>query len=81
MREGEAKRIGVSVVTLDKAVTKARRHTETEDPGAANFLTDPAPWPEPVNGADLLDRLTPPPRHSMWRPCRGYSPAMNPKSN
>jgi hypothetical protein len=29
---------------------------DSEDPSVAAFLADPEPWPEPVSGADLLDR-------------------------
>jgi putative DNA primase/helicase len=51
----------VRVGTLDKEVARARGQSEaedSEDPSVAAFLADPEPWPEPVSGADLLDRLT-----------------------
>src|SRR5262245_47136525 len=58
IRETEAERLGVRVATLDKEVKKARGQTGAEDCATADFLTDPEPWPEPVNAAKLLDDIT-----------------------
>ncbi len=60
VREVEAERLKVRVSTLDKEVTRARgpgRQNEASD-AEDDFLVDPEPWPEPVDGADLLDRMT-----------------------
>jgi len=55
LRESEAKDLGIRVATLDAEVKRLRR-AEAEDGGT--FLEDPQPWPDQVDGADLLDRLT-----------------------
>ncbi len=57
VREAEARRLNVRIGTLDKEVAKARGQAGAEDSDAADFLIDPEPWPEPVDGADLLDRI------------------------
>jgi hypothetical protein len=60
VREVEAERLNVRVSTLDKEVAMARRrrHQSQADDADDEFLIDPEPWPEPVDGADLLDRIT-----------------------
>lgn len=61
VRNSEAKNFGVRLGTLDEAVTKARKgHASKTDqhPGDNAFLAEPEPWPEPVAGDHLLDRLT-----------------------
>src|SRR5689334_10603075 len=60
LREVEAERLKVRVTTLDKEVASARRRGHDGQAGNAddNFLSDAEPWPEPVDGADLLDRMT-----------------------
>jgi putative DNA primase/helicase len=58
IRDVEAERLGVRVGTLDDEVKKVRKQTRSEEFDAPNFLTDPEPWPDPVNIGDLLDRLT-----------------------
>lgn len=58
-REAEAKRLNVRVGTLDKLVARARGD-EAEDDGAQGSplpFEDLEPWPEPVDGAALLDSL------------------------
>ena len=55
VREAEAKTLGVRVGTLDAEVKKLRPD-DTE--GSGSFLEDPTPWPEHVNGDDLLERLS-----------------------
>jgi putative DNA primase/helicase len=57
-RESEAARLGVRASVLDKQVAKARARVEANDIDVDDFLTDPEPWPESVDGADLLDRIT-----------------------
>lgn len=57
-RETEAARLGVRVPTLDVEVRKARGET-AEDPtqGQIFAIESPEPWPDPVNGAKLLDDI------------------------
>ena len=50
----QAAYLGVRPATLDKEVKKLRRTTESED---CDFLHDADPWPDPVNGASLLDQI------------------------
>jgi putative DNA primase/helicase len=57
VRVAVAKRLKVRVSSLDAEVEKRRRASST-DGDFAEFLTDPEPWPESAEGADLLDRLT-----------------------
>lgn len=56
-REAAAKRLGLRTTTLDKEVAKLRPKPETAQ---ARGLTLGAvePWPEPINGAAMLSRLT-----------------------
>jgi len=60
LREAEARKLNVRPATLDKEVAKARRRASeaAEDPEVDDFLVDPEPWPEPVDLADLLERIT-----------------------
>ncbi len=55
VREAEAKRLEVRVGTLDSEVRKARG--EDTGQGHAFTIESPEPWPEPVNGAELLDEI------------------------
>lgn len=50
VREDAAKKINIRVSTLDTEVTKRR-------PKDATVTTELKPWDEPVNGAELLDKL------------------------
>jgi hypothetical protein len=56
-----AKRLNVTRATLSAEVRKARRAVGADDSdgkqGRALSLPDAVPWPEPVDGAALLDRL------------------------
>lgn len=57
-RKAEAKRLGMSVNFLDQAVAEARRAAsarQREDEGLE--LTDPEPWPEPVDGSALVSEI------------------------
>jgi len=58
-RDAEAKALGVRVGTLDKLVAVLRGEAESDTAGQGRAITFEAvePWPEPVNGADLLDEL------------------------
>jgi putative DNA primase/helicase len=55
------KRMGVRVSVLDAEVRKARQESGADagdgKQGRALSLPDAVPWPEPVDGAALLDRL------------------------
>jgi putative DNA primase/helicase len=56
VREVEAQRLGVRVGVLDKEVSIARR-TQQEDGGKKAMFPTVEPWPEPVDGAELLNDL------------------------
>jgi hypothetical protein len=58
MSQAAADCLKIRVTTLDKEVDAARGETEDDSKqGRALKLPDPEPWPEAVNGADLLDTL------------------------
>ena len=55
VRKDEAKRLGITPIkALDNAVTAARDNGQDENDLG---LFEPEPWPEQVDGADLLDRV------------------------
>lgn len=58
-REKEAERLGVRVSILDRLVAAARGKSDDDDGkhGRAIVFTEIAPWPQPVEGAPLLDDL------------------------
>jgi 5S rRNA maturation endonuclease (ribonuclease M5) len=57
-RKPAAQRLGCPVAILDKAVA-AKRHDDTTTGGQAQLnLYDPEPWPDTVDGVDLLDEIT-----------------------
>jgi putative DNA primase/helicase len=56
-REDEAKRLGVRVSTLDAEVQKRRVEAKPPEAPCGFALDDPEPWPEPVDGAALLNNL------------------------
>jgi hypothetical protein len=56
-REAEAERLNVRLSTLDLAVEEMRAKAMGGCIDAGDFLTDPEPWPEPVNAGDLLARI------------------------
>ncbi len=61
VRKDEATRLNVRPSTLDTAVKKLRRDNGADarpSGGRALNLPTPEPWPEPVDGAALLDGLT-----------------------
>ena len=59
-RREEAKRLGIPVAVLDRAVAKARPTEASDEPnaGRAIILPEPTPWAEPVDTASVLDELT-----------------------
>ena len=58
-RKEEAQKLGVRGGTLDEAVKAGRSKDHGDDRrGEAFKLADPEPWPDPVDGAALLDELT-----------------------
>jgi hypothetical protein len=62
VRVSEAERLGVRVTVLDGEVEKHRRRTDPQNgigggQGASVILPDPDPWPEPVEGDELLSLL------------------------
>jgi hypothetical protein len=57
-REKEAKALGIRVATLDAEVARLRPRSEsTAETGAAVLFEEPEPWPDPVDGAALLDAI------------------------
>jgi 5S rRNA maturation endonuclease (ribonuclease M5) len=59
VRKAEASALEIRPEFLDKQVAKARGHAAeaAEDEEVENFLAAPEPWPEPIDLADLLDRI------------------------
>jgi len=55
-RKNEAENLGVRVETLDKEVRKVREPSENGCSGMSG-IEDLEPWPEPVNGSELLSGL------------------------
>ncbi len=53
-RKDEAKRLGMRASALDREVKAARKNGQDEDDLG---LFEPDPWPEEVDGDDLLDRI------------------------
>jgi putative DNA primase/helicase len=52
----KALELGVSRPELDREVKRARKAAKRESD--QDFLSDPAPWPEPVDGATLLEHIS-----------------------
>ena len=57
-RQGESSRLGIRVGVLDRSVSQARSQPPSFNQAGTDFLRDTEPWPEPVDGAKLLDELT-----------------------
>lgn len=59
-RETAAGKLGIRVATLDQEVKQARLANQpqaTSTNGTAIFMEDVEPWPEPVDGVELLNEL------------------------
>jgi putative DNA primase/helicase len=56
-RKATAARLGCPLAILDKAVAAERGNGGTSGQGRPLDLPEPERWPEPVDGADLLDEL------------------------
>ena len=57
-RQAAADRLGIRVATLDAEVRRIQgQSADDQQSGIAFDLTDPEPWPTPVDGAALLDEL------------------------
>src|SRR5262245_22123139 len=56
-RESAAKLLGVRVSTLDAAVSAQRFTIEAQNVTEQLAAATPAPWPDAVDGAQLLDAL------------------------
>ena len=54
VRKAEAKRLKMRATVLDREVRAARKSGQDKDDLG---LFDPEPWPEEVDGDDLLDRI------------------------
>lgn len=60
-RETAAKQLGIRLPVLDNLVARARQAAAAAEPSLPVLpAIDTAFWPEPVNGAQLLDQLQPP---------------------
>lgn len=57
VRQFEADCLGVRASTLDKEVSKARGNGKPEESGEAVVFDELEPWPDPVEGAALLDEM------------------------
>lgn len=57
-RLAAAERLSCRVTTLDDAVRRLRHEDASPDDGAATSLDRPEPWPEPVDGAALLNDIS-----------------------
>lgn len=59
-REREAEELGIRVGTLDMEVQARRSAREAPEPngqGQIVVLADPDPWPDPVDGSELLEEI------------------------
>jgi putative DNA primase/helicase len=56
-RDAESKRLGIRSTTLDEEVSNYRFRTSDSAPVSVAKLADSEPWPDPVDGAALLDGL------------------------
>ena len=57
-RQSAAKRLGVNLGALDAAVDEARAKQRKNDGETTTaFLSDPVPWPEPVEGEQLITEI------------------------
>ena len=76
VREAEAKRLGVRVSILDRLVASERGDEDEADEVAIMF-PEVEPWPEPVDGAALLDDVVSVfERHMVLPPCAAVAVAL-----
>src|SRR5262245_59837956 len=57
-RKAEATRLGIRLETLDTEVAKSRTELDYDDQARAVKLPPVEPWPEPVDGAEVLDQVS-----------------------
>jgi putative DNA primase/helicase len=58
-RELAAQRLGIRISTLDRQVeAEHKRSGDDNKQGQALLLPEPEPWPDPLNGAELLCALS-----------------------
>src|SRR6266702_726374 len=57
-RKPEATRLGLRLETLDTEVAKSRTELDYDDQARAVKLPPVEPWPEPVDGAEVLDQVS-----------------------
>jgi putative DNA primase/helicase len=57
-REAVAKNLGLRLPVLDQLVARARQKSAADPSLPSLPAVEAAPWPEPVNGAQLLDEIT-----------------------
>ena len=67
-REEEAKRLGIRVRTLDQEIAKLRDEAAEAQCGKPLLFSTVDPWPNPVDGAELLDALADSARRYMTLP-------------
>jgi len=58
VRKAEARRLGIRIETLDNEVARARAEADYDDQARAIKLPPVEPWPEPVNGTEVLDQVS-----------------------
>ena len=56
-REVIAKKTGTPLAFLDAEWKERRKRAKTEADSECDFLADPEPWPDPVYGSQLLDKI------------------------
>ena len=57
-RKAEATHLGIRLETLDTEVAKSRTELDYDDQARAAKLPPVEPWPEPVDGAEVLDQVS-----------------------
>jgi putative DNA primase/helicase len=70
-RKSAAERLGIRTETLDTEVRRVRGEAQEEAIGEAVLFPRLEPWPEPVNGAGLLDEIAEMFRRYIVLPSRG----------
>ena len=57
-RKSEAEALGCRPAFLDKLVDKIRKEQSDDDEPQVLSIEDPEPWPDPVDGAAVLDEIS-----------------------